>query len=236
MAERKREVRVRVTGRFTAWSWSRWSDHDQCPYRAGLKHLMKVKEPGSPAMDRGAAIHAGAQRYVADPDVALAPELEPVAKTLRGYRKAHAAGRAKTETRWAFDKSWRPLGDFFAPTAWLRQVVDYHSVEGSRAAVTDYKTGKVSDDRDRMFYQLGLYALGTFLTYPGVEVVDAALLYTDWNVLQEETYHRADLRAIQRTWVKRTIPLLTDTRFEPKPGNHCRWCPHSAAKGGPCVY
>ena len=233
--EKKREVKIKVTGKFTAWSFSRFRDHDQCPYRAGLKHLMKVKEPGSPALDRGDRIHKAASAYVSGVLKKLDAELKPVTKTIAIYRDAMKAGLAKVDDRWCVNKSWRPV-DFFAYDAWLRMITDYHAHEGNKAAVTDYKTGKVSQDREFMFYQLELYAIGTFLTKPKVDEVETRLLYTDHNVEQKEVYRRSQLASLQRAWVKRTIPLLTDTKFEPEPGNHCRWCPHSASKNGPCIY
>lgn len=235
MAEKKRAVKLKITGRFTAWSFSRWRDHDQCPYRAGLKHLMKVPEPSSPALARGDRIHKAASAFITGVVKKLDDELAPVRATVLVYRDALRAGLAQVDDRWAFNKSWAPV-EFFAHDAWLRQITDYHAHEGARAAVTDFKSGKVSEDKTFMFYQLELYALGTFLKKPRVEEVEARLLYTDHNVEQRETYHRSQLRGLQKTWVKRTIPILTEARFEPKPGNHCRWCPHSASKGGPCIY
>lgn len=227
--------KLKVTGRFTAWSFSRWRDHDQCPYRAGLKYLMKVKEPSSPALDRGSSIHQAASAYVTGVVKTLAAELQPVKNELLIYRAAMKAGLAKVDDQWAFDKSWRPT-EWFHYSAWLRQITDYHAHDGEKAAVTDFKTGRVNEDKTFMFYQLELYAIGTFLMKPKVKEVEARLLYTDHGVEQKETYERGQLKGLQRAWVKRTLPLFTDTRFEPRPGNHCRWCPHSAAKGGPCPY
>ena len=235
MREKLKQVKLKITGRFTAWSFSRWRDHDQCPYRAGLKHLMKVKEPSSPALDRGDRLHKAASAYVTGVVTKLDPELRPVRRTLAVYRDALRAGLAVVDDRWAFNRSWAPV-EFFAYDAWLRMITDYHAHEGARAAVTDFKTGKVSENRKFMFYQLELYAIGTFLKKPRVEEIEARLLYTDHDVEQKETYQRSQLRTLQKAWVKRTLPLLTDARFEPKPGDYCRWCPHSAAKGGPCIY
>ncbi len=240
MREKFKQVKVKITGKFTAWSFSRWRDHDQCPYRAGLKHLMKNDprvrpEPSSPALDRGSFIHQAASAFIIGAVKKADAQLAPVTKTLLVYRDAMKAGLAKVDDRWAFNKSWRPV-EFFAWDAWLRQITDYHAHDGSRAAVTDFKTGKVSADQEFMFYQLELYALGTFLMKPRVDEVEARLLYTDHGIEQRETYKRSQLKGLQKAWVKRILPMFTDTRFEPTPGNHCRWCPRSASKGGPCSF
>jgi len=39
--------------KFTSWSNSRWNDYAKCPAYAHYKHIQKLPEPKSPAMDRG---------------------------------------------------------------------------------------------------------------------------------------------------------------------------------------
>ena len=41
----------------TAWSYSRYADYTQCPLKFKLKHIQRLPTKGSPAMDRGSAIH-----------------------------------------------------------------------------------------------------------------------------------------------------------------------------------
>ena len=39
------------------WSYSRLSCYEKCPKQAEFKFIKKIKEPGSPAMDRGKDMH-----------------------------------------------------------------------------------------------------------------------------------------------------------------------------------
>ena len=48
------------------WSYSRLTTWEQCPLKAKLKYIDGLKEPGSPAMDRGTAIHKDAEEQGSD--------------------------------------------------------------------------------------------------------------------------------------------------------------------------
>ena len=93
---------MKITGKITAWSHSRWGDYEQCNYMAGLKHVMRQKTPGSPAMDRGSAIHTLAEKFTSSPKGSVPAELKPLAAEFRELRKQ--GGKAEYEL--AFDKDW----------------------------------------------------------------------------------------------------------------------------------
>ena len=48
----------------TSWSFSRYSDYQQCPAKAKYKHVLRMKEPPNDAMARGTAIHTMAEDYI----------------------------------------------------------------------------------------------------------------------------------------------------------------------------
>ena len=87
--------------RITSWSFSRWSCYSSCPYKAKLKFIDKLKEPGSPQMDRGTVIHELAEHYVKAKQVHLdhgdiRHAIKAGALTLHGetIAKNHDAARA----------------------------------------------------------------------------------------------------------------------------------------------
>ena len=73
MATAKKVIPIKP---LTSWSFSRYQDYKSCPAKAKYKHIDKLKEPPSPAMERGAAIHNLCEQYVRGTLAKLPPELK----------------------------------------------------------------------------------------------------------------------------------------------------------------
>lgn len=223
----------KITGKITAWSFSRLQDYRSCARKAYYKHVAKLKEPGNAAMDRGSAIGKMAEDFIRGTLKVCPPEVAAFKEEFLELRKR----KATTEEQWAFDKDWNEV-DWFAAEAWLRVKTDIHSfdLKSNTLIVIDNKTGKI---REEHLEQLKLYALGGFLKFPTVEFVDVRLWYLDQaaEVPEEpKVYSRSELPALKAYWLKETKAMLADTRFAPKPGYGCRYCFFSKSKGGPCAY
>lgn len=220
-----------MSKQITAWSYSRYRDYEQCPQRAKYKHVDKMKEPGSPAMDRGSAIHKMAEDYASGRLKKLPAELKNFKEQFMELKKS----KPQCEQEWAFDTAWRRT-DWFAREAWCRVKMDvaYELPKAKTAYGIDHKTGRYKPGT--YAEQLELYLLAMLLIFPDVETVVCKLWFLDSG--EEEVYEatRADLPELKATWIKRTKPMLNDKRFSPKPGNHCRWCPFSKSKDGPCKF
>jgi len=228
---------IKAVQRFTAWSFSRLSDYEDCPFKAKLKHLDKKREPDSPAMKRGTDIHADAQRFSIGADKVLPESLKLFADEFKGLRKRKST--LAVEQQVAFNAKWEPV-DWFSPEAWVRVVLDCtfdatFKGSGLVRVVIDYKTGKI---REESLEQLDLYAIASFSNEGGAKIkrCDAELWYLDAGEIKDRSYTREGAEALKKTWGKRVAPMMADTTFKPKPGNACRWCFHSKSKGGPCKY
>lgn len=222
--------------RFNAWSYSRLGDYKACPLKAKLKHLDRIKEPGSPAMDRGSAIHKLAEQYATGQLKKLPAELQLFKAEFAELLKRKKVLQA--EQQLAFDKGWRPC-DWFGPQTWVRVVMDlfYVDADGVTAHVIDWKTGKVRDEHEE---QLELYAIAAFIVGPPtLETVETTLAYLDQGEVTQKTYTRAEAEALKAKWEKATRRMLTDTTFKPTPSHDaCRWCwfgQSGKVKGGPGV-
>ena len=226
--------------RFTAWSYSRLGDYNQCPLRARLKHLDRLPEPGSPAMDRGKEVHDAAAKYITGEKRTLSADLKLFKKELAALRKAHAAAPMLIERQWAFTATWHPA-DWFGKDAWCRMVLDLAYVQEPKKKaeprvlhIIDYKTGRVRAEEQRP--QLSLYALGGFLTVPEVQQVSAHFWYLDHGEVISETFELAQLSALKKEWQAKVVALFKDTKFAPRPSDKCRWCHYGKAKAGLCPY
>lgn len=227
-----------------SWSISRLRDYRDCPRKAKYKHVDKMKDGGSAAMDRGAEIHTQAEMFVAGRVQELSPDLVKVKPLLEGLRKKFQAGQVFVEQELAFNPKWQPTSWFNMSgpmMAWVRIKMDLIEMvpKESMAIITDWKTGKYKPDGDYA-EQLNLYAVGALLKRPELKKAVGQLIFTDHGAEPvrdpEGTLTRAQLPLALKKWEAETKQMLNDTAFKPKPGRQCSWCPFSRNKGGPCEF
>lgn len=228
----------------TSWSFSRYSTYSQCPQRAKYLYIDKMKEPGSPAMERGNAIHAMAERYVLGTTARLPKELKLFAdffKSTRAAKKRDPMAVVVEET-WAFRKDW-------TQTTWddwngchLRVKLDLAILDGDTVTVVDHKTGKYSPQWNLQGYaeQVELYALAALHIYNGVTVVPR-LHFLDHDIVHPPsdeplTFTARDRPRLKKEWTARTRAMLNDRTFAPKPSNMCRFCSFRKDNHGPCQF
>lgn len=236
-----------MSNKITSWSFSRYITYVQCPLKAKLKFIDKLKEPGSPAMDRGDAIHKMAEAYIKGTLAKLPPELSNFRiefSMLRKQYKKKINGMVVEDT-WAFTKAWDETqwNDWIG--CWVRIKLDLAHHETPEAMViTDWKTGKFREEDTQDYEeQLELYALAALLLHEHVTEVYPRLGYTDQGFFWPDVpkkFTRADIEPLKKLWAKRTKKMLTDTTFAPKPNSKCKWChfrkANAAAGGGQCKF
>ena len=239
---------VPKVAQLTSWSFSRYSDWRQCPLKAKLKHIDKLKEPPNPAMDRGNQIHKDAEAFIKSTLPKLPPELELFKDE---FKKLKALYKKKSlpmivEDNWAFTKDWTETQWNDWVGCWVRIKLDCaHYIEPSFMMVTDWKSGKISDYKTLEYMeQLELYALAALLMHPTLERVQVRLGWTDVGKMYPEAplvFDRSDVKRLTKEWNSRVKAMMADTKFVPKPNNLCRFCffgQAGLAKGGPglCKY
>ena len=226
-----------MTKKITAWSYSRYSTYEKCPLLAKLKFVDKLKEPENPAMERGKKAHEvladfmrghGAERK-------SLPGWESFGELFVGLRSLEPL----VEQQWGFTDGWAKTGWFDSDT-WFRAVLDAAVVYVDNTAdVVDYKTGKKSPTHAQ---QAELYAVSIMLRYPPVTNVTVRFWYLDIKDGDREKneevfcFGQDDLDGLIQKWTDRVQPMLRDTTFAPRPGNHCKRCHFSKSQAGPCRY
>jgi len=225
----------KVIQQITAWSFSRLNDWRKCPQMAKFKHVDKLKEPGSKAMDRGSAIDKLAEDFCkpAAKKLPCPPELASFEEEFRQLQKLHVV----TQEQWAFTSGWALTG-WFDGDAWARLKTDIYTLNKKDKILTviDVKTGKIREEHEE---QVELYGLGGLLRLPSCEGVDVRLWYTDQGVEhpeKETIYTHDQLPLLKESWNDKVQPMLTDRRFTPKPGHACTWCHFRKQNGGPCKF
>lgn len=231
--------------KITAWSYSRWSTYEDCPFKAKCKFIDKLPEPpAGPAIDRGIAMHSLAEEAISGK---MSTKTEDIERAER-FRSEFKAGPAKLfksefalakkgkpicETEWAFRADWSDTS-WFAKDAWCRVKTDLVFFSKKELVIVDHKTGKRNESHRT---QLSLYALSGFLKFPSIDHISSALWYLDHGApIPTESYERSELGDMIDAWEERVRPMMNDTTFVPKPSNACRWCPFKKEAGGPCKF
>jgi PD-(D/E)XK nuclease superfamily len=247
----------------SAWSHSRFNTYGQCPAKAGFLYIQKLKEPDSPAGQKGTRVHAlaavvasGELPAMNKDNAVFYGELKELHKSLQKskklpkeletFREEFLDLRKRTgiitEAEWCFTAAWEPTG-WFDRDAWLRIKVDLHYLEvkktktlrRTRVVLRDYKTGKEHlEEHDN---QRSLYGLGALLVYPDVTEAEVSHWYLDLGKESKvDIFPASTLDALKAEWMKKITAMMNDTTFAPRPGDYCRWCAFAKAKGGPCVF
>jgi RecB family exonuclease len=123
-------------------------------------------------------------------------------------------------------------GDEYAPTTffgkdvWWRGIADLLIVNGEKAYLIDYKTGKNAVYADTK--QLDLLAAATFTHFPDVEVIKSALLYVVSNDFIRKK-HTAELRKSYLTVfddeLERLEVALEEGVWNAVESGLCAYCP-----------
>lgn len=220
----------------TAWSYSRYADYKQCPAKFKFKHLMRLPDPGSPAMQRGNVIHKMAEDYVKSKrKPKLPPELKNVAAELEHCRTMGAIA----EQAWGFrnDWAWTQRQGWFGDDVWFRMKADVAvAYDDDTGLVGDWKTGKKYFANEE---QIELFGAVSLMRFPNWTEVDVRLWYTDQPADDNEiqrTFTAKEGELIRADWAKRSKPMFVDKKYAPTPNDKCGWCPFSKAKGGPCKF
>lgn len=226
--------------KITSWSFSRWKDYTTCPAKAMYKHVLKMKEPSSPAMERGTLLHKACEDFINMEVDVIPEELRKFEKALN-FLRSLPNDKCITEESLVFKDDWTPTVWNDWARAWLRIRVDCsYSLEGGTLRLIDWKTGKFREDEVEMYWlQLELCALGVFLSMKSINYVIPKLVFLDEGIIwptEPRVYSNTKVGELKNSWLDRIRPMMSDTTFTPKPNRLCSWCTFSKSNGGPCKY
>ena len=204
-----------------SWSYTALKNFETCPRRYYAYNVSKdVKEPEGKPLIEGKRIHEAFDARVGR-GTPLPPDLVPHEKLLNTL--ATAEGSVHTEQKLALDSSLSP-SKFFGRGAWFRMVLDYTNINGERATVIDYKTGKPTEDMT----QLQLAAVVTFAHATKVKKIRAALAFIAYDHIERATFTRESVTEIWGDILPRVGKMVHARQaqeYPPNPGGLCkRWC------------
>jgi CRISPR/Cas system-associated exonuclease Cas4 (RecB family) len=210
----------------TSWSYSSIKTFDQCPKKYyHLKVVKDVEDKAGPEAAYGVEVHKAAEDYIKDgtPIPNKFGFMRPVVEALEKL-----PGEKYVEIRFGVKQTEDGYKscDFFDKDVWYRGIADLVIVNGTKARVIDYKTGKNAKYADTK--QLDLMAGSIFLRYPEVTKIRAALAYVVSKEFITKNYARDDLGKCLSVfnWQLDRLGAAYDSGvFNPVSGPLCGWCP-----------
>lgn len=214
-----------------AWSISALKSYEQCPRRYHEVQVLKnfVDKP-SDTKTWGDEVHKAFQNFFA--------RNESLPIGMRQYQPlldsfARQPGDKLVEQKLALSEVFSPT-TWFGKNVWVRSIVDLAVVNGEKAVIVDWKTGKMKEDFD----QLALMAAVMFNQAEEIEQIAAMFVWLqEWDpasptaCITKVEYTREELPTLWDRFMNREEAFQDahrKTTFPPKPSGLCRsFCPVS---------
>ena len=209
-----------------AWTYSQLDTFETCPRKFyHLKVVRDVSDPPTVHTDWGQKVHTAFEVFIENGTPL--PEGMTQWQTLAD-KLAKLPGEKLVEEKYALDKNFQP-SDWKG--AWTRGIADLVVINGDKAAVMDYKTGKRKPTE-----QLDLYVNYVFAHHPQVKYVSTGFIWLkerriDWNVTKadKKPYSRDEAPMIWQQFLPRIAKLESAyerDKWPAKTSGLCKaWCP-----------
>ena len=205
-----------------AWSFSALSSFNTCPRKHYETKVIKTypDEMGE-AGKWGDYVHRMLDKRIGEkqPLPENVAQYETMAAKFDGVKGEVFSERKITLNRDMEEVAW------FAKDAWLRVILDVSVLNGNKAFVGDWKTGKRKMDID----QLKLFAAVMFTVHPHLEEVSAGYIWLKERKIDKEKFYRRDVPELWRHFapqVRRLVLAHKEQKWPEKPSGLCRaWCP-----------
>ena len=170
-----------------AWSYSSLKLYEQCPRKYQAEKVTKeVPFTQNEAALYGEQLHKAAEEYIRD-----GKPIDPRFAFIKPYLdKLNAIeGTKHCEMKLGVKKEDGRLVacGFKDPEVWFRGIADLVILDGDRAWLLDYKSGKSAKYADTR--QLALMAAALFLKYPELKKIKASLLFVVSKDFIKEDFH-----------------------------------------------
>lgn len=204
-------------------SYSRVQCFKQCPCKFEHLYVNKdVVDQGSDATMYGTRVHESLEKY------ARTGNEEELTNETRQWRRLvdtilSKNGDKHYEYQMSIDAGCN-VCDWFSDTVWIRGIADVLVVDGDKATVIDWKTGKVRED----FTQLMLFACLVMYHFPEVNEVNGAFVWLKFDQISKASYTRDALPAMWRgltTQFDKVQEAVDLGIFPAKTSRLCGWCP-----------
>jgi CRISPR/Cas system-associated exonuclease Cas4 (RecB family) len=221
-----------------AWSFSALEMFLNCPRKYWAVKVGKVCDDSNKWNQQGDDEHKSFDRYLKrTPHYQLPPTLLKYTPMLD--RVLASPGQLYSEMSLCLDLSYTPCKGTDWNRAWVRGAADVLIVNGERAKVLDWKTGKPKNDPK----QMQLVSLLVFQHFPDVQEVTTGYVFihhnkvvpnpTSYNDKLDYTFRRDRKGEYWQSFlpdVKRMEQAKTKDEWPPTPNPLCAYCPYAACQ------
>lgn len=206
-----------------AWSHTSLETFNQCPKKWFHKYILKEKEPSSPALERGNYVHKSIENYLLN-KAAMPDDLAGFAPLVNSVEsKVNLGGKIHIEYKMGLTEQLY-AAEFFSKNVWARASADVVIVDGRKALVIDWKTGKVREKEK----QLKILAMFLFRHIPSLQEITACNIWLEhgkggevykfYNEKESEYWSglKPEIQAVEKA--------VENNQFECKPSPLCGWC------------
>ena len=202
-------------------SYSSLKMYENCPYRYyRQKVVTDVQDVQGEAAAYGEAIHKALELRLRDktplPDHLA--KFESVCHMIEQKPGVLELEREMTLTESLTPTTW------FAKDAWLRSKLDVLVVDGDKATILDWKTGKRRPDPE----QLDIFAVQVFQHFPEVTVANTALVWLKDMAVDKFSRRREDAPEIWERVLSKVARIKASDetgKWVVRPSGLCPWCP-----------
>ena len=205
-----------MTVKYT-WSYSSINLFKQCPHKYYRLRVVKdIVEPPAEHLNYGLEVHKAAEDYIGKGT----PIPEKYIFIKEHLDKLNLIkGEKLCEYKMGLTSNLDPCG-FFDKDVWWRGVADLIILNGDKAYIIDYKTGKSAKYADTK--QLELLSCALFKHFPEVKKVKGGLLFLVANDLVKDDFE-VDNEGVY--WTKWLEAAIQNDVWNKKPNFSCRsWC------------
>ena len=202
------------------WSYSSLSLFNQCPKKYyHLRVAKDVVEPVTEALTYGSKAHEAAEFYIRD-GTPIPPEfayMQEILDTLKGI-----PGEKLCEYKMGLNNNLSPV-DFSDKDVWWRGIADLVIMDGDKAYLVDYKTGKSSKYADTK--QLEILSLALFKHFPNLKRIKAGLLFLVAKDMVKTSYEQDYQETGWVRWLQETTMLElahTNNTWNARPNFSCK--------------
>jgi hypothetical protein len=216
------------------WSYSSIKMFEQCPKKyQHLRVLCDVTDTGGPAAIYGQDVHKAIEDYFRDGTpipmkYMFVNEAVAAFEAIPGEKHAELGlGVVKEE------QGFSPCS-FDDPAAWWRGIADLVVIDGPKAIVNDWKTGKSARYADMK--QLDLLAGAVFTHFPAVQKVKSSLTFLVAETFIKKIHHREHLDTYLGVFdnVLDNLQTAHETGvWNAKSSPLCGWCPVTTCEHNP---
>lgn len=215
-------------------SFSRYKEFRDCPLKARLKFLDKVKDPRPELppgtehpMDRGSRIHTLAEELVKGDIPELPKELQKFKDRFETLRQLYQENRLTCELPIAFDENWRQSDPRDFEGTKYRMIADvFAEIDDGHLLVIDHKTGR-KDGNEPTHMEQGIeYLSCCYMVYPNAQKFTFEVWYLDQGDVLSVEFLRSELASHVRAFKERHEKIWRNTLFPPTPSQQaCLFCP-----------